>query len=160
LRGARAGFPRSNRVVLRQVEAVPPVDPESEEEGGESTAGPDSAIAALNVDQAAITSLASLFDGVRRPARNSAIAKTLVVAQENRAALITVLVGLDPEGPGADYADALADSVPAYTDEVASISEALADDTLTAAARTELTAALDRSTAAEAAMTAAFGGGE
>ena len=57
-------------------------------------------------------------------------------------------------------ADALADTVPNYTDEVASLQEALQDDELDPAARTALTAALSRSQAAEAAMIAAYGGGE
>lgn len=154
LRATTAGFSRSARAVLRQVSAVPP----PEEEGGESTAGPDSALAALNVDQVGITSLAGLFDGVRNPALNRAIVQALVRAQNRRSAVLTAVVGLDPEGPGADYADAMTDTVPAYADEVANLTEALADDRLTPRARTALRAALQRSKAAEARVTAAYGG--
>jgi hypothetical protein len=154
LRAATTGFSRSARAVLRQVRAVPP----PEEEGGESTAGPDSALAALNVDQVGITSLAGLFDGVRNPALNRAIVQALVRAQNRRSAVLNVVVGLDPEGPGADYADAMTDTVPAYADEVANLTEALADDRLTPRARTALRAALQRSKAAEARVTAAYGG--
>ena len=155
LRAASLGYPRSQRAVLRQVALVPP--PDSEEE---STAGPDSVLAALNVEQVAVSSLAGLFDRLRRPAMIRALQRALAAAQTNRAALITVLVGLDPEGAGAAYADALADTVPAYTDEVAGLAEVLADDVLTVQARAALEAALARSTAAEAQMTAAYGGGE
>ena len=47
--GRGRGFDRSHKAVLRQVQAVP--DPESEEE---RTAGPDSALAGLNVTQASV----------------------------------------------------------------------------------------------------------
>jgi hypothetical protein len=153
LRAANLGFNRSQSAVLHQVQAVP--DPE-----GESTAGPDSALAALNVAQASIGELSGLFDRVRARRVNVAIAVVLGTAEERRAALLAVLAGLDPEVAGAPYADALADTVPAYTDEVAAIQEALGDDRLTGAARRALTAALARSQAAEALMTITYGGGE
>ena len=155
LHAASVGFNRANKAVLHQVLAV--TDPEAEEE---STAGPDSALAGLNVAQVSIGELAGLFDGIHGALVVRAIRTTLRAAQVKRAELLGVLIGLDPEGAGADYADALADTLPAYTDEVASIQEALADDRLTEPARTALQAALIRSQAAEAAMTAAYGGGE
>jgi hypothetical protein len=155
LHAATVGFKRAEKAVLHQVLAVS--DPEAEEE---STAGPDSALAALNVAQVSIGQLEGLFDGIRGVTLVRAIGKTLRAAQIKRAELLGVLVGLDPEGAGAAYADALADTVPAYTDEVASIQEALADDWLTATARSALQGALARSQAAEVAITAAYGGGE
>ena len=155
LAAAKAGFHRSHRAVVRQVLAV--VDPEAEEE---STAGPDSALAALNVEQVSVAALAGLFDRVRAKGVVRGIRAALTRAQRVRADLIRVIVRLDPEEAGADYADALADTVPAYTDEVAAVSEALRDDRLTSVARKALRAALARSRAAEAAMVAAFGGGE
>lgn len=155
LRAATEGFDRSRLAVLRQVQVVP--DPEAEEE---STAGPDSALAALNVEQVSVATLSGLFDRVRGKGVVRWIRAALTRAQKVRAELIGVIVGLDPEGAGAAYADALADTVPAYTDEVAAVSESLRDDRLTGVARTALRAALTRSRAAEAAMVAAFGGGE
>ena len=104
--------------------------------------------------------LAGLFDGIRGKAVVRGIRAALTRAQKVRAELVRVIVGLDPEEAGAAYADALADTVPAYTDEVATVSEALRDDRLTSVARQALRAALGRSRAAEAAMVAAFGGGE
>src|SRR4051812_45840518 len=59
LRAAAIGFGRSHKAVLHQVQAV--VDPEAE---AESTAGPDSALAALNVEQASVAVLAGLFDRI------------------------------------------------------------------------------------------------
>jgi hypothetical protein len=155
LSAASAGFKRSEKAVIHQVHAV--TDPEAEEE---STAGPDSALAALNVAQASIGQLEGLLDGIRGASLVRAIVTPLRVAQLQRAELLGVILGLDPEGAGAAYADALADTLPAYDDEVAAIQEGLADDRLTARARSALEAALLRSQAAEAALTAAYGGGE
>lgn len=155
LAAAKAGFDRSHRAVVRQVLAV--VDPEAEEE---STGGPDSALAGLNVEQVSVAVLAGLFDGIRGKAVVRGIRAALTRAQKVRAELVRVIVGLDPEEAGAAYADALADTVPAYTDEVATVREALRDDRLTSVARQALRATLGRSRAAEAAMVAAFGGGE
>jgi hypothetical protein len=155
LHAATVGFDRAHKAVLHQVSAV--TDPEAEEE---STAGPDSALAGLNVAQVSIGEFAGLFDRLRAAQVVRAIGKTLAAAQVKRAELIGVVAGLDPEGAGAAYADGLADSLPAYTDEVASIQEALADDRLAGIARTALQAALVRSQAAEASMNAAFGGGD
>ncbi|HWM74950.1 MAG TPA: hypothetical protein VNQ53_14475 [Nocardioides sp.] len=155
LAAAKVGFDRSHRAVVRQVLAV--VDPEAEEE---STGGPDSALAALNVEQVSVAALAGLFDRVRAKGVVRGIRAALTRAQRVRIGLVRVIVGLDPEEAGAAYADALADTVPAYTDEVATVREALRDDRLTKAARHALRAALGRSRAAESAMVAAFGGGE
>ena len=110
------GFQRSHNAVLRQVQAVP--DPESEEE---STAGPDSALAGLNVTQTSIGMLAGLFDRLGARGVVKRIRVALTVAQKRRVVLLNTITGLDPEGAGADYADSLADTVPMYTDEVAGI---------------------------------------
>jgi hypothetical protein len=155
LRAARLGFMSSHLAVLRQVQATPPVGGEDE-----STAGPDSALAGLNVDQSSVTRLSGLFDRLHRRPLIRRIAGALAQAQRGRAQLIGVLVRLDPEGAGAPYADALADTVPYYTDEVAAIAEALADDHLVPASRRALRTVLARSTQTEAQMTAAFGGGD
>ena len=155
LRAAAGGFDRSHKAVLRQVQAVP--DPESEEE---STAGPDSALAGLNVTQASVGMSAGLFDRLRARGVVKRIRVAMIVAQKRRAVLLNTITGLDPEGAGADYADSLADTVSMYTDEVAGIREALDHDRLTPLARTALNAALQRSQDAESLMLAAFGGGE
>ncbi len=132
-------------------------DPQAEDE---STAGPDSALAALNVEQVSVVAVSGLFDRVRGKGIVVRIRSALVRALKARAGLVRVITGLDPEGAGAAYADALADTVPAYTDEVAAVNEALQHDRLTGVARQALRAALTRSRAAETAMVSAFGGGE
>ena len=104
--------------------------------------------------------LAGLFDRLRARGVVKRIRVALIVAQKRRVVLLNTITGLDPEGAGADYADALADTVPTYTDEVAGIREALHDDKLTPLARAALNVALKRSLDAESLMLAAFGGGE
>jgi len=155
LAAARTNFDRAHRSVVRQVRLV--VDPEAEDE---STAGPDSALAGLNVEQVSVAVLVGLFDGVRRKVVVQRIRSVLATAQRNRMALISTIVGLDPEEAGAAYADSLADTVPQYADEVATIREALVDDRLSRRARVGVRAALARSIRANTAMTRAFGGGE
>jgi hypothetical protein len=155
LAAAKAGFGRSHRAVIHQMTLVP--DPEAEDE---STAGPDSALAALNVEQVSVAMLVGLFDGVRRRGVVTRLRGALATAQQRRRDLIRVITGLDPEGAGADYADSLADTLPQYADEVAGVREALSDDRLIAPARAAVRAALARSMGANAAMMAAFGGGE
>jgi hypothetical protein len=151
---ASVGFISANKAVLHQVLAGTDADAQKE-----STAGPDSALAGLKVAQVSIGELAGLFGEIRGAAVARSIGTTLRATQVKRAELLAVLVGLGSEGDGADYADALTDTVPSYVAELASIQEALADDRLTGTARTALQAALIRSQAAEAAMNAAHAGG-
>jgi hypothetical protein len=143
LRAAKVGFDRSHRAVMHQVTAV--VDPETEEE---STAGPDSAQAALNVAQASVGMLSSLFDRLHRRGLVRRIEMALTRAQNHRKQLLTTIKGMNEEA-GAAYVDLLADTAPQYTDEVAGIQEAIADDRLTRASRRALKKALVRSKRAE-----------
>ena len=145
LRAARIDFLRSHTAVMHQVQAVP--DPDAEEE---STAGPDSALASLNVSQVSVGMLAGLFDRLRAPGLVTRIKVALRTAQFRRQVLLTTFTGMDPEEAGAPYVELLTDTAPQYTDEVAAIQEALADDQLTPSARAGLTAALARSQQAEA----------
>ena len=155
LTGAQSDVDRSHQATLRQLQATPPPDAEEE-----STSGPDSVLATLNVEQVTITELAGLFDQTTSPELVSALNVTLNTALDRRSALLTAVLALDPEEAGAPYADALADTVPAYTDEVANLTEALQDDELTPESRDALQAALEKSRADEDRVTAAFGGGE
>jgi hypothetical protein len=151
LTATRLGLTRSQLAGVRQVQATPP--PDSEEE---STAGPDSVLAILNVDQVVITQLAGLFDRQGGRRLSVALKSTLNVALDRRAEMLTLVLALDPEEAGAPYADALIDTVPNYTDEVANLNEALRDDQLTAANRVTLQAARTKSKAAETRMLKAF----
>lgn len=148
LKATKQNLSRSYLAVQRQVEA--PVDEESE-----STAGPDSVLAGLNVGQVVITRVAGLFDRITAAKLCNALKGTLNVGLDQRATLLTLVLALKGE-KGASYADVLVDTVPNYTDEVANLQEALRDDHLTAANRATLQAALKKSKAAEAAMLKAF----
>jgi hypothetical protein len=155
LNAATLNVKRSHLAARRQLEATPPPDDESE-----STAGPDSVIATLNVEQGTITEITGLFDDVTDPGTVAALTHTLNTTLNKRAILLRLVIALDPEEAGAPYADGMADTVDFYTDEVDSLSEALRDDTLTRTSSAAITNALAKSEAARAAVTKAFGGGD
>lgn len=154
LRSARRNMYRADRAARRQMNVV--VDPEAEDE---STAGPDSVIAVLNLDSEVVTTVSGLFDANSKgvvDAATHALFRTL----NSRDRLLNSVIALDPEGAGADYSDGMADTVDGYTDEVANITDALADDTLSAGGTKVLRSALTQVTATSAKVTLAFGGGE
>lgn len=149
-----ANLRRAHLAGMAQLSAVP-MDPEAE-----TTAGPDSVVAVLTLEQLVVARLGNLYDGVRAARLVARLNRAARVAGAVRIGMLNAVIALDPEGAGADYADGMADTVDGYTDEVATLQEALATDRLIPSARTALTAALSRSLAAQAAVTAAFGGGE
>jgi len=150
LTAARLNVTRAQLAGTRQVQAVPPPDTEEE-----STAGPDSVLAILNVDQVVITQLAGLFDRQSGVQLSAALKSTLNLALARRAEMLTLVLGLNEE-KGAPYLDVLIDTVPNYADEVANITEAIADDHLSAANKKTLQAALTKSKAANAQILKAF----
>jgi hypothetical protein len=153
LRSVRQNLVRADKAARRQMNAVP-ADAEAE-----TTPGPDSAIAALTLDQQVVVTVAGLFNG-NTGTLVTALASTISTAQLTRDRLLNTIIALDPEGAGADYADGMADTLDGYSDEVANLSEALADDKLSVGGTTALKAALARATATLAKINTAFGGGE
>jgi hypothetical protein len=130
------------------------VDPNAE-----TTPGPDAVIAVLGVDSDVVVTVSGLFDANSKgvvDAATHALFRTL----NARDRLLDAVIGLDPEGAGADYADGMADTVDGYTDEVANITDALADDQLSPGGTRVLRTALAQVTATAAKVNAAFGGGE
>jgi hypothetical protein len=157
LKALRLNIYRADRAARSQMNAPAPAEGE---EGGEvATPGPDSVIAVLTFEQAAVTSVAGLFD-TQKGAILSSLTTALFGAMNTRDKLLAAVIALDPEGAGADYADGMADTVAGYDDEVANLTEALAVDTLSAGGKKVLGAALKQSTAAQSKVTTAFGGGE
>ena len=152
LRAVRKYLAAADKAARRQMSAVP-TDPEAE-----STAGPDSVVAVLTLDQEVVVGVAGLLNG-QTGTLVGAVGSTLAVAQTTRDKLLDAVIGLDPEG-GAAYADGMADTLDGYTDEVANLSEALQDDKLSSGGKSTLTAALARSQATLTKITNAFGGGE
>jgi hypothetical protein len=155
-RTLRLNLYRADRAARHQMNAVPPADTEG---GDATTAGPDSVVAVLTLDQTVITSMAGLFDQ-KHGLVLSTLSSALFAAMNTRDKLLDAVIALDPEGAGADYSDGMADTVTGYDDEVANITEALSDDALSTGGRSVLAAALARSTSTDAKVNAAFGGGE
>jgi hypothetical protein len=154
LKAAGVNFDRAHRAGMTQMNA--PADPDAE-----TTPGPDSVLAVLTLEQAAIANLVGLFDGVTgQPDVVSGINTSLATAYADRDLMLNAVIALDPLGPGAAYADGMADTVDGYSDEVANLTEALQQDQVSADGRVALTVALAQSQAAEAKVTTAFGGGE
>jgi|SoiMethySBSTD1v2_1073268.scaffolds.fasta_scaffold58865_8 hypothetical protein len=153
LRSVRRNVFMADKAAKRQMNAAP-ADPEAE-----TTPGPDSVVAVLNAEQAAIERAAGLFNG-QSGAVVTALSSTLVYVQGYRDRLVNAVVALPAEGAGADFSDGMADTVDGYADEVANLTEALADDNLSAGGKSSLTAALNRSKATAAKINTAFGGGE
>jgi hypothetical protein len=150
---------RAHRAGTNQMTAVPPLDDEGDPV--ESTSGPDSVVAVLTLEQTAVTRLAGMLDGVTgHPLVVSLVGAGISTAQTSRDQMLTAVIGLDPEGAGADYADGMADTLDGYTDEVANLTESLQTDQLSAPSQAVVSSALAGSQAAEAKVTAAFGGGE
>jgi len=152
LRALPTAVLRADTAARRQMRAT--ADPDAEE-----STGPDSVIAVLALDQRAITTLAGLFDATSGKVVDLAT-RALFAALNTRARLLHAVIALPEEGAGADYADGMADTLAGYDHEVANLSEARSDDTLSAGKEAVLTSALARSKKAQAAMAAAFGGGE
>lgn len=153
LRSVRRNVFMADKAAKRQMNAAP-ADPEAE-----TTPGPDSVVAVLNAEQAAIERAAGLFNG-QSGATVTALSSTLVYVQGYRDRLVNAVIALPAEGAGADFSDGMADTVDGYADEVDNLTEALADDNLSAGGKSSLTAALNRSKATAAKINTAFGGGE
>jgi hypothetical protein len=152
LRSARRNMYRADRAARRQMNVV--VDPEAE-----TTPGPDSVIAVLNMDSEVVTTVSGLFDANSKGVVDSAT-HAMFRTLNARDRLLDAVIALDPEGAGADYADGMADTVDGYADEVSNISDALADDQLSPGGSVVLKAALTQVQATSAKVNAAFGGGE
>lgn len=154
LKALQTAVVRANKAATAQMNA--PVDPNAAEG---ATPGPDSVVAVLTLDQTIITTVAGLFD-TKSGTTVTAATHALFAAMNARDKLLNAVIALPAEGAGADYADGMSDTLAGYDDEVANIREALSDDTLSAGGLSVLRAALVQSQKADAAINAAFGGGE
>jgi hypothetical protein len=169
LRAVRKNITAINKAAVKQMAAAP-VDPEDAPDTEEPADAPedqeeaavtpaDTVVAVLTLEQEVITELSGLLNG-STGSLVGAIGTTMTAVQTVRDNLIDRVVGLDPEGAGADYADVMADTLAGYDDEVANLTDALADDILSAGGKTILTSALAKSKATQAKIQTAFGGGE
>jgi hypothetical protein len=144
----------AHRAALAQI-AEPPADPESDERPG-----PPSVLAVLDLDHRIGVRVPALFDGVTRERVIDALRRTLRVMYTSRDRMLDVVIALDPEGAGADYADGMADTLPAFAKEATTLENGLDTYDLTQFAREVLSSALMRVEATREKVTRAFGGGE
>jgi hypothetical protein len=153
LRAVRSNMYRADRAARRQL-AAPPADPEAE-----TTAGPDSVMAVLDLQHNITVAVAGLFDTNSKgvvDALSLATFRTL----NARDKLLDTVIALDPEGDGAPFADTMPDTLDAYTDEVANLTEALDNDSLSTGGRRVVRAAKTQVENTQAKVNAAYGGGE
>jgi hypothetical protein len=154
LRAIRLNVLKAHRAGIAQI-GKPPTDQESDE-----TPGPPSVIAVLNLEHSVGMGLVGLFDGMTTANVVVALRYTLWTTHVNRDRMLKKVIGLDPEGAGADYADGMADTVGIYTDEVDLVNRALQQYRLSPAGSLGLKNALTRVRATEAKVLQAFGGPE
>jgi hypothetical protein len=133
----------------------PPVDPESDE-----PPGPAAVLAVLNLEHRIAVRIPAIFNGMRRELVVSSLRHTLLVTHRRRDRMLDIVIALDREGAGDDYADGMADTLPAFAREVNTLQEGLDTYELTPSGRAGLIHALSRARATRNKVNAAFGGGE
>jgi hypothetical protein len=131
----------------------PPSDPESDD-----PPGPPSVIAVLGLEHRVATGVVPLFNGSKEEkAFVDALLNTLSVTYTTRDEMLNRVIGLDPEGAGADYADDVGDTGEVYTAEVKQITTALNQYQLSPSGQQALSDALTRVRATQAKVDKAFG---
>jgi hypothetical protein len=133
----------------------PPTDPESDK-----LPGPPAVLAMVNLEHKIGVRLPPIFNRMRRARVVSSLGYTLWITHRRRDQMLDKVIALDPEGERAEYADGMADVLPAFTNEVRVLERALDTYTLTSSARASLTSALNRARATKVKVDEAFGGGE
>jgi hypothetical protein len=154
LKALRVNLRQAHRAGMAQI-GLPSSDPEED-----TPPGPVSVLAVLSLEHRVNVRLVPVFDGLRRDTVVTSLRYTLWLVYDRRNEMLDTVIGLDPEGDGADYADGMADTVPSYVTEVNRVKTALAQNQLTDSALLGLNRALDRIQATQAKVNQAFGGGE
>jgi hypothetical protein len=154
LEALRTAAGKAHEAAVAQI-GKPPTDPESDE-----PPGPPAVLAVLGLEHRIGTRIPAIFDGMKRKPVIDSLQYTLWVTHMKRDRMLDVVIGLGPEGAGADYADGMADTLPAFDNEVVTLLSGLETYVLTASGRTGLTNALERATATRNRVNEAFGGGE
>jgi hypothetical protein len=144
----------ANGAAMAQI-GKPPSDPESDD-----PPGPPSVLTVLRLDHKVSTSMVGLFDGATNTDLVHNERLVLHATLAHRDILLDAVIGLPPEGDGADYADGMADTLGSYINEVTQLRTALATFQLTESGRLGLANSLTRVKATKAKVDQAFGGGE
>lgn len=158
MKAVRASVARADKAARKLMNA-PAVDPEAEDAPEGAVSPADSVVAVLTLEYQVITTFADLFD-TKKGIIVDGLSPALFAIMNARDSLLNAVIALDPEGAGADYADAMADVVTNFDDEVANLTDATTDDTLSAGGLKVLNKALAQSQQTQAKAAAAFGGGE
>ena len=145
---------KAHQAAVNQI-GKPPADPESDD-----PPGPPSVLAVLSLEHRIGVRVPVLFNGMQRTKVVQALRYTLWITHTRRDQMLDKVIALDPEGAGGDYADGMADILPAFDNEVNRLQKGLDTYTLTDSGRVGLTAALERATATRDVVQEAFGGGE
>jgi hypothetical protein len=146
----RAGL-EAHQAAIAQI-GKPPAESASAE-----PPGPPSVMAVLNLEHRVVARLPPIFDGLTREQVVDSLRHTLWVTQGRRDRMLDIVIALDQEGAGADYADGMAATLSAFTDEITILRNGLASYTLTASGRASLTSALERVRATRDRVNEAFG---
>jgi hypothetical protein len=147
----RAHVGKAHAAAIAQIGA-PPTDPESDD-----PPGPPAVIAVLGLDHRVGMDVVPLFNGRTEPAVVNALQETLTVTYAARGQMLNRVIGLNPEGAGADYADDISDTLDTYKAEVQQLNSALAEYQLSESGRAALSNALTRVSATQAKVKRAFG---
>jgi hypothetical protein len=134
---------------------LPPSDPEED-----VPPGPVSVIAVLELDHKITLGAVALFRGTRNHRVVSAMRSALSSIHTKRDQMVDQVIGLDPEGDGADYVDDMTDMVVTFKSEVKSILAALDRHGISKAGRRGLNRALIRVRETQTKMKKAYGGGD
>jgi hypothetical protein len=151
LKDAKRNVGRAHTVATNLIGA-PPSDPESDE-----PPGPRAVLAVLGLDHRVEMRVVPLFDDRRQTQVVDSLRAVLSSTNHHRKVLVNRIVGLPPEGAGADYADGMGDTLNQYKQEDKLISTALNTYQLTSGGRTGLKNALTQVRATKAKVAAAFG---
>lgn len=153
LRKVRRSTQEANAAAAAQI-GLPPRDPESDD-----PPGPPAVLKASGLEHKIIMALVPMFSTPSGHAVQRPLARATTRAAVCRDSLLAQVIGLKP-GKRDDYVDGLADTLPVYKKELTALAVELDGDLLTTGGRVALTRTRTVVTETQAAMEAAFGGGE
>jgi uncharacterized membrane protein (UPF0182 family) len=119
--------------------------------------GPPSVMAVLDLEHRVGVRVPPNFDGLTREQVVDSLRHTLWVTQGRRDRMLDIVIALDQEGAGTDYAAGMAATLPAFTNEINALRMGLDSYVLTASGRASLTSALERVRATRDRVSEAFG---
>jgi excisionase family DNA binding protein len=154
LEALRRAAGEAHQAAVAQI-GKPPTDPESDE-----PPGPPAVLAVINLEHRIGMRIPAIFNGMRSKQVVHSLQDTLWTTHLRRDRMLDIVIALNQEGAGADYADGMADTLPAFNNEVITLQNGLGTYVLTASGRVGVANALERARATRDRVNDAFGGGE